>query len=245
MPKHSGGPQPQLKAGTKVAGDPSKRRSAAGTGTLVEPIADLATVSGAPAVEANRPLERAIGRQVRSLRRLRDLSVVDLASAAGISMGMLSKIENGQISASLSTVLALSHALNVPITSLFAAFEDERDCFHVRKGEGERLERRGTKEGHLYDLLGSAIRGEVGIEPYLITLAETAAPYTGFRHAGCEFIYMLTGEVVYRHAERDYHLRPGYSLLFDSGALHGPERLLSLPSTYLSVIVYARDTNQQ
>lgn len=242
MPKSTARPQSKADKGSVK---PSKLVSSKPAEAPVEVVADLATVSGAPPVETNRPLEQAIGRQVRSLRRLRDLSVADLAAAADISLGMLSKIENGQISASLSTINSLSRALNVPITSLFSAFEDDRDCFHVPNGAGERIERRGTKEGHLYDLLGSAIRGDVGMEPYLITLAETAVPYTGFRHAGCEFIYMLTGEVIYRHAEHNYHLRPGDSLLFDSGALHGPESLVSLPTTYLSVIVYARDTNQQ
>jgi uncharacterized cupin superfamily protein len=78
------------------------------------------------------------------------------------------------------------------------------------------------------------------VEPYLITLEANASPYTNFRHAGTEFIYMLSGEVVYRHADRTYHLRPGDSLLFDSGGVHGPERLVSLPMTYLSIIIYAR-----
>jgi uncharacterized cupin superfamily protein len=52
---------------------------------------------------------------------------------------------------------------------------------------------------------------------------------------------MLTGEVVYRHGDRTYHLRPGDSLLFDSAAPHGPESLLVQPMTYLSIIVYQRD----
>jgi hypothetical protein len=78
------------------------------------------------------------------------------------------------------------------------------------------------------------------VEPYLITLREGAVPYTGFQHAGSEFIYMLTGAVVYRHGERTYHLTPGDSILFDSAALHGPEVLLCLPMTYLSIIIYSR-----
>ena len=71
--------------------------------------------------------------------------------------------------------------------------------------------------------------------------SEEASPYTGFRHAGVEFIHMLTGEVVYRHADRTYHLRPGDSLMFDSAAAHGPEDLIVRPMTYLSIIVYPRD----
>jgi uncharacterized cupin superfamily protein len=56
-----------------------------------------------------------------------------------------------------------------------------------------------------------------------------------------EFIYMLSGEVDYRHGEQSYNLKPGDALLFDSGALHGPERVVEKPSTYISVIVYPRN----
>jgi len=72
------------------------------------------------------------------------------------------------------------------------------------------------------------------------TLKEEAEAFTGFQHAGIEFIYMLTGEVVYRHGDKSYRLRPGDSILFDSGALHGPETLIKWPMTYLSIIVYPR-----
>ena len=174
------------------------------------------------------------------MRRRNDISISDLAAAAGISNGMLSKIENGQISPSLSTLNALATALSVPITTLFAAFEDRRDCSHVKAGEGVVIERRGTKAGHVYRLLGHALRGDVVVEPYLITLEANAVPYTAFRHEGVEFIYMLTGEVTYRHAEGTYPLKPGDSFLFDSGALHGPESMAGLPATYLSIIVYPR-----
>jgi len=81
---------------------------------------------------------------------------------------------------------------------------------------------------------------DVVVEPYLITLKEEAETYTGFQHAGTEFIYMLTGEVIYRHGKKNYRLRAGDSILFDSGALHGPEVLVKRPMTYLSIIVYPR-----
>ena len=52
---------------------------------------------------------------------------------------------------------------------------------------------------------------------------------------------MLTGRVLYRHADKVYPLKPGDSLFFDSAGLHGPEELTELPMTYLSIIVYTRD----
>jgi transcriptional regulator with XRE-family HTH domain len=198
---------------------------------------DLTTGSGAPQ-EPERTLERAIGAQIRDLRQRFHLSVAHLAGAASISSGMLSKIENGQISPSLSTLQALALALNVPITTLFSAFEEKRDCSFVPAGQGVAIERRGTKVGHVYQLLGHALGGDVTVEPYLITLRENAVAYTGFRHAGTEIIYMLSGKVVYRHADQTYPLGPGDTLMFDSAGLHGPETLIERPATYLSIIIY-------
>lgn len=203
------------------------------------PADELRTGSGAPAA-AGRTLEQALGQRIRAIRHDLDLTVSDLAGAAAISVGMLSKIENGLISPSLATLQAITAALNVPISSLFSVFEEKRDCSYVPAGQGVHIERRGTKVGHLYELLGHALGGEIAVEPYLITLSEEAVPYTGFRHAGVEFIYMLTGEVIYRHGDRTYHLRPGDSLLFDSAATHGPEELIVRPMTYLSIIIFNR-----
>jgi transcriptional regulator with XRE-family HTH domain len=202
---------------------------------------DLRTGSEAPSELSARPLEASIGFEVRRLRKSIDLTVAELGAAAGISAGMLSKIENGTISPSLGTLDALAKALNVPITRLFAESDERRDCSFVKAGAGVRIERRGTKAGHLYDLLGHSLGGSIGVEPYLITLAENAVPYTHFRHAGVELIYMLSGKVRYRHGDRTYLMEPGDALFFDAAARHGPEDLIQVPMHYLSIIVYPRE----
>ena len=200
---------------------------------------ELVTGSSAPD-PGERPLERALGNQIRTIRRQQDLSISDLAGAAGISNGMLSKIENGAISPSLTTLQAISSVLQVSLSSLFASFEERQDCSFVQAGQGVAIDRRGTKVGHMYHLLGAVLRGDVVVEPYLITLSEDAVAYTGFRHSGIEFIYILEGQVDYRHGSETYHLAPGDSLLFDSSATHGPEHLSGVVTRYLSIIVYPR-----
>ena len=199
----------------------------------------LRTGSGAPGA-FTRTLEQAIGAQIRLYRKIQGLTVAELSGTAGISAGMLSKIENGQISPSLTMLQTLARALNLPLTTLFVPFEEKRDCSYVTAGHGAVIDRRGTKVGHKYQILGQALSGELVVEPYFITLTEDAEPYTDFQHDGTEFIYVLSGEAIYAHGDRTYRLRPGDALMFDSGAPHGPERLVKVPMTFLSIIIYLR-----
>jgi len=186
-------------------------------------------------------LETAIGREVREFRRQLDMTVAELAKQAKLSAGMLSKIENGMTSPSLDTLQALSQALHVPVTAFFRRFEEERNATFVPAGQGLTIERRGTRAGHQYQLLGHTLRKGLSVEPYLITLTEDSDVFPIFQHAGVEFLYMLEGEVGYRHGNRTYTLTPGDSLFFDADVPHGPDDLRKLPIRFLSIICYSRE----
>jgi quercetin dioxygenase-like cupin family protein len=90
-------------------------------------------------------------------------------------------------------------------------------------------------------VLGHGLRSEVGVEPFLITLDETAAAFPIFQHEGVEFLYMLEGEVAYAHGDQTYVMEPGDSLFFDANIAHGPLELRKLPAVYLSIIVTPRE----
>jgi transcriptional regulator with XRE-family HTH domain len=216
-----------------------------------DPTAPAALARGKPAFSqdphrvrevSERTLEGAIGREVRAFRKAQGLTVADLAQVTGLSIGMLSKIENGITSPSLTTLQALSHAFSAPITAFFRSYEERREAQHVRAGDHVEIERRGTRAGHQYHLLGHIGQNGSGVvvEPYLITLTAESDVFPTFQHDGLELLYMLEGEVTYRHGDRLYDLRPGDSLFFDADAPHGPEVLTRLPARYLSVICYAQ-----
>ena len=184
-----------------------------------------------------KALEVAIGRQVRTFRNRLNMTVANVAKQAQLSSGMLSKIENGLTSPSLATLNALANALHVPVTSLFRGYEEQRDVTFIKNGEGLPIERRGSGAGHQYQLLGHTIGKPYTIEPYVITISDKSEVFPVFQHAGMELIYMLEGEVTYRHANKSYTLGPGDSLFFDAEASHGPDEILKLPCRYLSIIV--------
>lgn len=192
--------------------------------------------------ERENILEVAIGREVRAFRHQSGMTIADLSARTGLSIGMLSKIENGNTSPSLSTLQTLAHAMSVPLTSFFRRFEDVHHAVHTKAGEGMEIERRGTRAGHQYNLLGhlGANSSGVVVEPYLIALNSDSDVFPTFQHEGIEMLYMLEGEVDYRHGNNVYPLKPGDTLFFDADAPHGPENLVKLPARYLSIISYVQ-----
>lgn len=181
-------------------------------------------------------LEVTIGKEVRAYRRQRGITLVELARAAGLSLGMMSKIENGITSASLSTLRALSQALGVPLTALFRTFDaDQQEPLFLRAGTEKPTERDVSSSGYqrLLACLGSA-SPEAAVVPCLVTL-NRREEITLLRHPGMKLVYLLEGELGYRHGVRLYHMAPGDGLLFSAEAIHGPCKLARLPVRFVSV----------
>ena len=201
------------------------------------PEAELADAS-----RAGRPLERYVGGTIRTLRTRLRLTLAEVSAQAGISRGMLSKIENGQAATSLDTLSRLADALGVSLAQLFRDFDPPAGSAQlVKASEGMQVVRRGTKRGHTYHLLAYDRGPRKSFEPFLITMDDASEVFPRFEHPGTEFIHVLKGELEYRHGRQLYRLEPGDSLTFRGDVPHGPERLVKLPIRFLSVIVYAED----
>ena len=87
---------------------------------------------------------------------------------------------------------------------MFRSYEEIRDATFVKAGQGLTIERRGTRAGHQYQLLGHSPHGPVMVEPYIVLLTAESDVFPIFQHAGLEFIHILEGEVVYRHGDKTF-----------------------------------------
>ena len=189
---------------------------------------------------ANSPsLESFLGKAIREKRLSHGLTIADVSERAGISRGMLSKLENAQTATSLDTLQRIASALGVSLSMLFRDFGVEGgSAQHVREGAGMEVVRRGTKSGHTYHLLAYDQGPTKTFEPFLITIDNQSEVFPDFEHPGTEFIYMLEGRMDYRHGEQVYSLQPGDSLTFRGEVPHGPGVLHEVPIRFITVIVY-------
>jgi|JI10StandDraft_1071094.scaffolds.fasta_scaffold306577_3 transcriptional regulator with XRE-family HTH domain len=183
-------------------------------------------------------LESALGQVVREFRKRLGFGISELGKRAKLSSGMVSKIENGAISPSLASIRALARALQVPVTSLFREFDEVTDATFVRSGEGSLVHRYGSGIAHEYRVLGQTTAKGIAVEPYLMTYSDTSQVLPFLHRSGTQFIYILEGEVLYRHGNKTFLMSEGDSLLFQADVPHGPEKLLRTPLRYLSVLSF-------
>ncbi len=189
-------------------------------------------------------IEQYIGMKVKRKRVEQGLKIIDVARIANLSQGMVSKIENAQVSTSLDTLGRLCDALGLTLATLFSDYDrPEGSAQLVKAGEGMEVVRLGTEKGHRYELLSYHRGKRKSYEPFLVIMDDAAEVFPTFSHPGQEFLYILEGKIRYRHGNHIYTMEPGDSLSFDAETPHGPEELVEVPIQMLSVINYDESTD--
>lgn len=184
-------------------------------------------------------IEHYIGMQIKRQRQEQGLKIADVAVLSGISQGMMSKIENAQVSTSLEILQRVCDALGMPMARLFSQYDQQGGgALLVRAGEGMEVIRRGTEKGHTYQLLNHSRGPKKSFEAYFISMDDASEVFPTFSHPGSEFIYLLQGKLIYRHGNQLYPMKEGDSLTFDSDVPHGPETLIQVPIHLLSIMNY-------
>ena len=211
------------------------------------PGANLKLLNGNRAQPMNTPveqqpklkLEQYLGIQIKRQRQAQELKLSDVARIAGISQGMLSKIENAQVSTSLDNLSRLCDVLGMPMSKLFSQYDQQgSSALLVKHDEGLEVVRRGTEKGHTYHLLNHTRGPKKSFEAYMVTMDDASEEFPTFSHPGTEFLHLLEGELVYRHGNQLYHMEAGDSLTFDGDIPHGPEELVQVPIRLLSIMNY-------
>jgi DNA-binding XRE family transcriptional regulator len=187
-------------------------------------------------------LEQYLGLQIKRQRQAQDLKLSDVAKIADISQGMLSKIENAQVSTSLDTLSRLCDVLGLPMSKLFSEY-DQQDgsALLVKADQGMEVVRRGTEKGHTYHLLNHTRGPKKSFEAYMVSMDDASEEFPTFSHPGTEFLHLLEGELIYRHGNQLYRMEAGDSLTFEGEIPHGPEELVQVPIRMLSIMNYGND----
>jgi transcriptional regulator with XRE-family HTH domain len=181
-----------------------------------------------------------LGRRIRRVRLERRLTLQTVAGLARVSQSLISQVERGLASPSISTLRRIAGALDVPIAELFVGgevSEDESDRagrrLVVRQHERKGLHVPRSKVE--YELLTPDLRGKIEFlwieyQPGAITHPDPMS------HPGEENAVCLEGSVVVTIDHQEFVLTAGDSISFDSGRPHQVENRTDERAVLVSAI---------
>lgn len=165
-----------------------------------------------------------IGSKIRNIRKDNGLKLGELAERSGISIAMLSKIENGRVFPTLPSLIQILHTLQVDLNVFFSdlsageAFPGyifrKRDAYQPVNKEEESI-------GFNYELILSHLVEKSSVEISLLTL-NPDAQRSRVSTSGFEYIYLIKGNVRYELGNEVFEMQEGDSLFFDGNIPHVP-----------------------
>jgi len=189
-------------------------------------------------------LEKKIADKIYEIRKNKGLTLAQLGDATGLSKGLLSRIENNQVSPPIATLSKIARGLEVPIGIFFEEDETDRKRSAVTyKNERRQVIRRGTKIGFIYYSL-SSLKARHLIEPFIVRYPVIEKePTKLFDHFGEEFLFVLKGKMDFVYGKEKIRLNAGDAIHFDPSTPHRGQNAGTRESECL-VIVIDEDTLQ-
>jgi transcriptional regulator with XRE-family HTH domain len=165
------------------------------------------------ATDPERSLD-GLGGRLRDVRRRRGLTLEEVASGAGITLGYLSQIERDVTVPTLPTLARVAAKLGVPMARLFTP-EGASPYGVIRRGERRRFAE--LDENLVQEQLTPTLGGHLHAFAYSLDAGRSTELTV---HAGDEFAIVLVGQVEYTVGGERYRLAEGDCLYFDATQPH-------------------------
>ena len=169
---------------------------------------------------AEPPMDLAVGRRIRDLRRSKQMSLETVAARTELSIGFISQIERGLSSPSLRVLATLADVLGVGIAALFGASPRDDGAGGVVTREPQRAELKLWRTGISKQLLSPA-GSESRLNLFLVHLdpgGNTGDEF--YTHDGEEAGLVLEGEMTLTVDTETWTLKQGDSFRFASRRPH-------------------------
>ncbi|MFN7116463.1 MAG: helix-turn-helix domain-containing protein [Saprospiraceae bacterium] len=194
----------------------------------------------------NDYLLNGIGKRIKSLRQQRGVKLTELADIAGISKGLLSKIENGRTVPSLPVLLSIIRALNLLPEDFFQNLHYEPPRRYIHKSVQDLIPIQKEEEalGFDYQLILEQTFEKLTIEAVVLEILPNARREKVSVDA-YEFKYVLEGEINYQIDDEIIPLKKGDTLLYDGRIPHVPHNDTDQPAKMLVLYLYNEQDNQE
>jgi transcriptional regulator with XRE-family HTH domain len=166
-----------------------------------------------------------IGDRIKFLRQRKQMGLVELGRHTGLSASFLSQLETGRVVPTLRNLARIAMVFSKDMSYFF---EPERpELFRIQRASDRlKLPQTGVEHpGYYFESLGQ-VPADQTVTPYVAEFlpANDKRVPKAHRHAGNEFLYMLSGSLKLEHDSRVDVIDEGDAVFFNADAIHSYER---------------------
>jgi transcriptional regulator with XRE-family HTH domain len=174
-----------------------------------------------------------IGQQIERLRKLKKMSLTQLAKDSGVQIATLSRIENNRMTGTLDSHVAIAKALGVDITELYQNLQKEDP---LKAGQGETFTAISSSDGKTsQEILARQVSSKKML-PMLVKIEPKGSTAVEALPGGTErFVYVLEGTVEVKLKDQTVRLTPKMSLYFNASGPHSIDNTGARPAKVISV----------
>ncbi len=164
-----------------------------------------------------------IGKRIKEIRKEGNKTISDIAQKAGVTGGLISRIENGRTIPSLPVLLKIIASLEVEVTDFFNGMPQVIGANFIvsRKEENSIIEKEDEAVGFEYTYIFGKQLSSLGFETVLLEVRPNSKREKVSTDA-FEFKYILSGECYYIIGDEEVLLKEGDSIFFDGRIPHVP-----------------------
>jgi transcriptional regulator with XRE-family HTH domain len=165
--------------------------------------------------------EKRIGERIKHLRLKKSMGLVELGRHTGLSASFLSQLETGRVVPTLRNLARIAMVFSKDLSYFFEPEPQTLFRMH-RRDERVRLPQTGADDPtYFFESLGYLVPDRQ-LDPYFaefLPVKEGRMP-RAHQHAGCEFLYLLSGTLDVRHGEATHRVEVGDAIYFDANTIH-------------------------
>ncbi len=187
---------------------------------LPEPVAEISTATIDGEAAETFIAEKRIGERIKYLRLKKSMGLVELGRHTGLSASFLSQLETGRVVPTLRNLARIAMVFSKDLSYFFEP--EPQTLFRVHRGKDRvRLPQSGVADpSYYFESLGYLVPDRQ-LDPYFAEfLPKKGVEARAHQHVGCEFLYLLTGNLDVQHGEVTHHVEAGDAVYFDATTIH-------------------------
>jgi len=184
-----------------------------------------------------------LGARLREARQKKQITLNDLSKETGLSVSFLSRLERGETSASIASLIVIATTLGISLNDFFEEPADGHKGYILNRAKDREHRTPLVAHGYSYRLSTGDLPGQQMSAFELTFPADSKEPPELVMHDGEEVLYLIEGSIEFQIGDETFVMQAGDCVHFNCSKPHMGRNLGKEDARLLMVVtpVHSRE----